>query len=120
MRTPTALIVSVLLVFACSRGEDAPGAAAPADPAAEGAASETPQAAGDGSRSYLCSGGLAFNARIENGNALITMEGKTLTLEPVEGAVGAHYAGEGIAFVSQGDDALLARAGGAPLRCKAE
>ena len=56
--------------------------------------------------------GLSFNARIDKGNALLTLEGKTLTLAPVEGAFGAQYAGEDVLFIARGNEATLTRGNG--------
>ncbi len=130
MRRLSLVLVGLCLAVACSRGDEAegnaatgaaapaPAAASPAEPAsAPGAAA--PPAAYTG-YDYACGDGLSFHARMDRGNAIVTLEGKTITLAPVEGAFGAQYAGEGVTFIARGDEAMLSREDGALLTCKAQ
>jgi membrane-bound inhibitor of C-type lysozyme len=66
---------------------------------------------------YDC-GGVTINAKLDKGNALLTIDGKTATLSPVPGAAGAQYAGEGLTFTARGDEATLERDGESPRSCK--
>ena len=120
-----AITTAILIVasFGCSRSEEAESAAAPAEQEAPQAASESshaPMPSGSAGYDYVCKDGLTFNARIDHGNALITVDGKTLTLAPDSGASGATYSGEGATFVAMGEEAMLSRAGGPVQTCKAK
>jgi membrane-bound inhibitor of C-type lysozyme len=136
MRHPwiSTVVLVALSTFGCSRSEKAeapaagaaePAAAAPAAepaaaaPAAEPEVSAAPPAPYNGF-DYACADGVSFNAKIDKGNALLTIDGKTATLTPVAGAVGAQYAGEGLTFIARGDEAMLVRDGQAPQSCKAK
>jgi membrane-bound inhibitor of C-type lysozyme len=122
-------VVSVLLTLAacvlvaCSRSEDSETAAAPADDGAAAAAGAeaggTQVAANYVGHDYTCSDGVTFNARLDKGNTLVTLEGKTLTLAPVAGAFDAQYAGEDVLFIARGNEATLVRGVGPMVTCKA-
>ena len=113
---PMLLGLTLSLGLACSRGDDAEGAAPDAAASADAAPVSAPYAGHD----YACSDGLTFNARMAGGNALLTLEGKTYTLSPVAGAAGAQYSGEDLLFMPQGNEARLQRAGGTLLSCQAK
>jgi membrane-bound inhibitor of C-type lysozyme len=138
MRFPVVTVVLALsvLCFACSREEAKPPAAttpaAPAEPApaaapappTEAAAPPTEAAApvvsaADG-HDYTCDDGFAFNARIDKGDAVVTYEGTSKTLKPAEGSSGAHFAGEGVTFIAQGNEAMLLRDGEKVRHCTAK
>jgi membrane-bound inhibitor of C-type lysozyme len=68
----------------------------------------------------VCAEGLSFNARIDKGNALLTLEGKTLTLAPVAGAFGSQYAGEDVLFIARVNEAMLTRGNGPLMTCMAK
>ena len=120
-----------LSALGCSRREEAAAPAAGAAPAAPAAASEpsaaAPAAEPDVSAApakpytgydYTCADGLSFNAKLDKGNAMVTIDGKTSTLTPSAGGSGAQYTGEGLTFIARGDEATLARDGQAPQSCK--
>lgn len=119
MRTIALIFVlPLLLAFACSRDEDSAGAAPVPEPAAADpgtAAVAAPYAGHD----YACTDGLTFNARLDKGNTVVTIDGKTLTLAPAGGA-GATYEGEGVTFIARGNDAMLLRAGEPARNCTAK
>ncbi len=123
MRLPfVVLALTACLVVACSRSEESgsstePGSAAPESPTG---ASAVQVAASYSGHDYVCAGGLSFNARMDKGNALLTLEGKTLTLPPVAGAYGAQYAGDDVLFIARGDEAMLTRGNGPLMTCKAK
>jgi membrane-bound inhibitor of C-type lysozyme len=120
MRLPSVVLaLTACLVVACSRSEDSEKAAAP-EPNAPAAAGAVQVAARNLGYDYVCAGGLSFNARIDKGNALLTLEGKTLTLPPVAGAFGAQYAGDDLLFIARGDEAMLTRGNGPLMTCKAK
>lgn len=115
MRLPSVVFaLTACLVVACSRSEDAPESDAP------GATGAVQVAAVNSGHDYVCAEGLSFNARIDKGNALLTMEGKTLTLAPVAGAFGSQYSGEGVLFIARGNEAMLTRGNGPLMTCKAK
>lgn len=120
MRFPSVvLVLTACFVVGCSRSEDSEKAVAP-ESDASGATGAVQVAARNLGHDYVCAEGLSFNARIDKGNALLTMEGKTLTLAPVAGAYGAQYAGEDVLFIARGNEATLARGNGHPMTCKAK
>jgi len=117
MRLPSVVLaLTACLVVACSRSDDSENAVAP-ESAAPGAVQV---AAVNSGHDYVCAEGLSFNARIDKGNALLTLEGKTLTLAPVAGAFGSQYAGEGVLFIARGNEAMLTRGNGPLMTCKAK
>ncbi len=105
------VLILALLSAACSRDEDAP-----APPASRGEAG-TPAATGG--HTYTCPDGFTFTVRIDKGNAIVSAGGQSLTLPPVEGASGAHYAHEGVRVLVQGDEATYMKNGEATRRCTA-
>jgi len=112
-----------LLSGACSREEGAapPGASPAAGPAAEAADSGSPAvAAANAGHDYACADGSQINARLDHGNIALSLGGQTLTLSPVQGASGAQYAGGGVTFIAQGEQAMLSRDGARPVRCTAK
>jgi membrane-bound inhibitor of C-type lysozyme len=125
---PTLALVA-LSALACSRSEDAATpaagvapapqgeAAAAAAPAPEPEVSAAPPAPYTG-YDYTCADGVTFNAKLDKGNALVTIDGKTATLTPASGASGAQYTGEGLTFTARGDEATIARDGETPKSCK--
>ena len=123
---PTLALVA-LSALACSRSEEAaaPAAAAESEPAAAAApaaavepeVSAAPPAPYTG-YDYTCADGVTFNAKLDKGNALVTIDGKTSTLTPASGASGAQYTGEGLTFTARGDEATLVRDGETPKSCK--
>jgi membrane-bound inhibitor of C-type lysozyme len=118
MRLKSIVFASTLcLAMACSRGEESQ-TAMPADDAA-GAGQQVASAAPYVGHDYTCADGLTFNARMAQGNAVITLEGKTLTLSPVAGSFGAQYEGEGVTFIARGNEAMFSR-DGALQTCKAQ
>ena len=123
MRLAFVLGITVLcLASACSR-EDAPTAAAPTPAAGEPppvSAGAPPFPAANTGHDYACTDGTTFNARIDKGNAIVTVEGNTLTLAHSEQAAGATYSGEGMTFVARGNEAYLARAGSSTVVCTAK
>ena len=105
------------LTLGCSRGDEAAGTMADTAtgdaPAAEaGAAMATPYAGHD----YACADGVSFHARIDQGNAIVTLEGKTYTLAPAASG-SAGYEGEGLTFVPRGSEATLVRPDQAAQTC---
>lgn len=126
MRLTTVLsVIAIQLCFvlACSRNESAQTSGADATGTAAGTASEpgaAPLPAGNAGYDYVCGDGLTFNARIAGGNAILTLEGKTLTLAPMEAASGAHFSGEGATFIAMGEQAMLALPGRGLQTCKAK
>ena len=125
MRAPYVLLtLAACVLVACSRSEDAENAAATGDEGADPAATAEPEggtqvaAAPYVGHDYTCSDGATFNARLDKGNTLVTLEGKTLTLAPVPGAFDAQYEGEGMMFTARGDEATLIRGGGVMVTCK--
>jgi hypothetical protein len=117
----TAIAILVILSLACSRDESGhTDSVAEPDAPAAGEPGAAPLPAGNAGHDYVCADGLTFNARIDKGNAVLTLEGKTLTLAPVEGASGAYYTAEDVTFVAMGPEAMLARAAGALQTCKAK
>ena len=120
MRLAFVLAITVLcLAPACSR-EEAPTAAAPETAPAPVSAGAPPFPAANAGHDYACADGTSFNARIDKGNAVVTVEGNTLTLAHSEQAAGATYAAEGITFVARGNEAYLARAGSPTVVCTAK
>ena len=120
---PIALTVC-MIAFGCSKSEEAsaPAASETAEPVAaapELAPGPAPMPAANNGFDYACADGVGFNAKIDKGNALLTIDGKTATLAPVEGALGAQFAGEGLTFIARGDEAMLVR-DGKTLSCKAK
>jgi membrane-bound inhibitor of C-type lysozyme len=118
-------ILAACALFACSRSEDSSTTAAPGDEGAAAPAEAAAQAGGTQvatayvGHDYTCSDGVTFNARLDKGNTLVTLEGKTLTLAPVAGAVEAQYAGEDVLFIARGNEASLMRGSGPLVTCKA-
>ena len=113
--------IPLCVMSACSRSEDSTREGSPAEPtAAEEPSQSAPLRSGNAGHDYTCGGGLTFNARIDRGNAILTLEGKTLTLAPVEGASGARFAGEGATFIAMGGEAILSREGSAAMTCKTQ
>jgi len=105
----------LVVLLACGKSEEAAPPAAPEAAAPDVTATAPQVAAANHGHDYACGDGLAFNARIDKGNALVTLEGKTLTLAPIQGATSAQYAGEGVTFIARGNEAVLVREG-EPLR----
>lgn len=89
-------ILALAVLTSCGRKEPEQAATAPAE---------------NRGFDYTCTDGLKFNARIDRGNVLLTLDGKTLTLPPDTSASGAHYSGEGVTFIAQGREATLIRSG---------
>lgn len=119
----SSLAASGLLLIACSRAEETKPEAAAPSPAPAAAVSEPapqPAPAEYVGFDYLCPDGVKLNARLDQGNMAVTVDGKTSTLSPTPGAAGAHYSGEGIIFIAQGEQAMFAREGEPPRTCKAE
>jgi membrane-bound inhibitor of C-type lysozyme len=117
MRLVSIVLASTLcLAVACSRGEESQ-TSMPAE-GAEGSGQQVAAAPYAG-HDYTCADGLTFNARMAQGNAVITLEGKTLTLSPVAGSFGAQYEGEGVTFIARGNEAMFSR-NGALQTCKAQ
>jgi membrane-bound inhibitor of C-type lysozyme len=118
------LTLALGALVACSRSDDSDTAAQSGD--AESAEAGTAGEAGGTQvasapyvgHDYTCSDGVTFNARLDKGNTLVTLEGKTLTLTPVKGAFDAQYEGEGVMFTARGDQATLVRAEGLSVTCK--
>lgn len=111
MRSELAIIVAVVLTLsACGRKESDP---VTADSAGTGTA-PAPNAGFD----YTCTDGATFNARIDRGNVLLTMNGSTLTLPPDTSASGAHYSAEGTTFIATGREATLIKAGEKTRTCE--
>lgn len=124
----TFLALAACVVVGCSRTEDSQNAAAPTDegagaPAAAGVASESgtaPVSAVYSGHDFSCPDGLSFNARLDKGNTVLTMDGKTLTLAPVKGAYDAQYSGEDVLFVAHGNQVMLTRGSGPTVTCMAK
>lgn len=120
--------LAMCALIGCSRSEDSENAGQAADsesgaPAAAGTADEsrgTEVAVAYVGYDYTCSDGANFNARLDKGNTLLTLDGKTLTLTPVKGSFDAQYEGEGVMFVARGNEATLMRASGPSVTCKAK
>jgi membrane-bound inhibitor of C-type lysozyme len=111
------------LALGCSKSQEAkaPAAAETGEPVAaapEAAPGPAAMPAANNGFDYACADGVSFNAKIDKGNALVTIDGKTATLPPVAGAFSAQYAGEGLTFIARGDEATLVRDGKAPQDCK--
>ncbi|WP_312164681.1 MliC family protein [Phenylobacterium sp.] len=86
-----------------------------------GCASVAPQDATDAPQAYACAGGKAFTAAYDlaGDKARVTAGGRTYSLRHVRSGSGAKYAGGGVELFSQGDEATLSGAAGAPYRnCK--
>jgi membrane-bound inhibitor of C-type lysozyme len=124
MRLAFVLAVTALcLAPACSREEAPTAAAAPETAASEPppvSAGAPPFPAANAGHDYACADGTSFNARIDKGNAVVTVEGNTLTLAHSEQAAGATYSAEGMTFVARGSEAYLARAGSPTVVCTAK
>ena len=124
----TFLALATCVVVGCSRTEESQNAATPADagsgaPAAAGTTSESETAAVSApytGHDYSCPDGVSFNARLDKGNTLLTLGGKTLTLAPVQGAYDAQYSGEDVLFVARGNEAMLTRGSGPTVTCMAK
>ncbi|HMN43332.1 MAG TPA: MliC family protein [Povalibacter sp.] len=101
-------VLSLLALTACERKQ--------ADNAAADSAAVPAANAGF---DYTCTDGVKFNARIDRGNVVLTIDGKTLTLPPDTNTSGAHYSGEGVTFVASGRDATLIRDGENARSCSA-
>jgi len=121
--SPLRLASILCLALACSGADEA------AEPAAPDAAGAAPAQAAAASASapvvyagndYLCPDGKTFNARLDKGSVRITADGQTVTLAHDSASFGARYEGEGTLFVARGNEAVLAREGGAPQTCKAQ
>lgn len=110
-------ITALCLVPACS-GEEEPGASRTAPPAVGDPGTRLPAVgAASPERAYTCSDGTSFSARIERENAVVTLQGNTLKLAHSEQAAGPQYSGEGVTYIVRGNDAILERAGAAPVQC---
>jgi membrane-bound inhibitor of C-type lysozyme len=122
----TFLTLATCAVVGCSRTEENAGMPADAGsgaPAAAGASGESETAAVSApyaGHDYSCPDGVSFNARLDKGNALLTMDGKTLTLAPVKGAYDAQYSGEDVLFTARGSEAMLTRGSGPTVTCQAK
>ena len=117
-------VLAACVLVACSRSEESDTTAATGDEGAAATGSEaeaggTQVAANYVGHDYTCSDGVTFNARLDKGNTLVTLEGKTLTLAPVAGAFDAQYAGEDVLFIARGNEATLMRGAGPMVTCKA-
>ena len=111
MRSEIQMVVAfALLLSGCGKKESD---AETADSASPGA----PPAANTGF-DYACADGLTFNARIDRGNVLLTIDGNTITLPPDTTASGAHYTAEGTTFIATGREATLIRAGEKTRTCE--
>jgi len=116
------VLVSGTLALGCSRSEQTNAAPAPAESAAPAAPAEPVSAAPAKPYTgvdYDCGGGVSFNAKLDKGNALVTIDGKTVTLNASSG-IGAMYAGEGLTYIPNGEEATLIKDGQAPQTCKAK
>ena len=103
-------VALALLLGGCGKNEsDAP--------ASDSTAAGAPPAANTGF-DYTCADGSTFNARIDRGNAVLTIDGTTVTLSPDASASGAHYASEGTTFIATGREATLIRAGEKTRTCE--
>ena len=58
---------------------------------------------------YSCTDGLKFNARIDKGDVVLTLDGQEHRLPADTNTSGAHYSGEDFTFIAQGKDATLIR-----------
>ena len=115
--TITSVLALCLLSGACSREEKAtPGGA----PAQAGDAPSAPAAAAYSGHDYTCTDGSQVHALLAAGNLVVSIGGQSHTLSPSEGSSGANYSGEGITFIPQGDEAMLARDGASMGRCTAQ
>jgi membrane-bound inhibitor of C-type lysozyme len=102
MRQAIALLfLTTVVLTGCDRKESAPEATA------DSAAATT----GGSGFEYTCTDGTKFNARIDRGNVILSLNGQELTLPPDTNASGAHYSGEGTTFIASGRDATLIRSG---------
>ena len=109
-------ITSSCLLTACS--EQKRGASSEAPPAVGDPGSRLPPvAAGNPEREYTCTDGTTFHVRIEEEDAVVTLQGNTLKLDYSQQAAGPQYSGEGVTYVVQGNDAILERAGSPAVRC---
>jgi membrane-bound inhibitor of C-type lysozyme len=103
MRQAIALLfLTTTALMGCDRKESAPEATA------DSAAVAT---TGNAGFEYTCTDGTKFNARIDRGNVILSLNGQDLTLPPDTNASGAHYSGEGTTFIASGRDATLLRSG---------
>ena len=109
-------IAASCLVPACS--EDKRGASSETPPSVGDPGTRLPPvAAGHPERDYACADGTTFHVRIEEEDAVVTLQGNTLKLDYSLQAAGPTYAGEGVTYVVQGNDAILQRAGAPAVRC---
>lgn len=104
----TILVAVAVLASGCSQQEAEP------EMSDSTAAPATSKAGFD----YTCADGSTFNARIDRGNVVLTIDGNTLTLPPDTDAAGAHYAVEGTTFIATGREATLIRAGEKTRTCE--
>jgi membrane-bound inhibitor of C-type lysozyme len=104
------IVATALSLSACGRQESDSATA-------DGAASAAPAAASTGF-DYTCSDGKTFNARVDRGNVVLTIDGQTLTLPPDANASGAHYSGEDTTFIATGKEATLIKAGETARTCQ--
>lgn len=58
---------------------------------------------------YTCTDGVKFNARIDKGDVVLTLDGQEHRLPADTGTSGAHYSGDNFTFIAQGKDATLIR-----------
>jgi membrane-bound inhibitor of C-type lysozyme len=117
------LALVALIAFACSKKEETAAPAVPGE-GNEPVSAAPPSAPSEPMKPYTgydydC-GGVTINAKLDKGNTLVTIDGKTATLSPVSGAAGAQYSGEGFTFTARGDEATLERDGEPPRSCKAK
>lgn len=111
MRVETTIVLAVaMMLSACGKKESESASTA------DGAAATTSTAAAG--FDYTCADGKSFNARIDRGNVLLTVDGQTLTLPPDTNASGAHYSGEGVTFIASGHEATLIKSGEPARTCQ--
>jgi hypothetical protein len=117
MRLAWLLVITVsCLLTACS--EQKRGASSETPPAVGDPGTRLPQVgAASPEREYTCTDGTTFRARIEQEDAIVTLQGNTLKLDYSQQAAGPQYSGEGVTYVVQGNDAILERAGAPAVRC---
>ena len=100
-------VMAMILATGCGRKQVEQGASADS-------AAPTVNAGFD----YACTDGVKFNARIDRGNVILTVDGQEHTLPPDVNTSGAHFSGDNMTFIAQGKEATLIRGGESARSCQ--
>lgn len=105
---PLISVLTILVVAGCGRKESEQTGAAAAAPAT------------NAGFDYTCTDGSKFNARIDRGNVILTVDGQQHTLPPDVNTSGAHYSGDNLTFIAHGKDATFIRVGERVRECQTQ